>query len=152
MLNIPLRGDGTMDEMERSIVDEIGQWMRQNGNSIYGTRPWKIFGEGPAQAAAAALSAQGFNEGKGKPFSAEDIRFAIKGDALYATVMATPVLRSVLIKSLAADSSLYPEGINKVELVANQQPLDFTRTREGLRIRFPESVTLPLHAIPLKIT
>jgi len=152
MLNIPLRGDGTMDEMERSIVNEIGQWMRQNGNSIYGTRPWKIFGEGPAQAAAAALSAQGFNEGKGKPFSAEDIRFAIKGDALYATVMATPVLRSVLIKSLAADSSLYPEGINKVELVANQQPLDFTRTREGLRIRFPESVTLPLHAIPLKIT
>src|SRR5688572_25333353 len=33
--------------------------------------------------AAAALNAQGFNEGKGKPFTCEDIRFATKGDALY---------------------------------------------------------------------
>lgn len=76
MLNIPLRGDGSLDELEFQVVEELGQWMRQNGESIYGTRPWKIFGEGPAQESAAALSAQGFNEGKGKPFTSEDIRFA----------------------------------------------------------------------------
>ena len=52
--------------------------MKVNSESIYGTRPWKIFGEGPAQQAAAQLNAQGFNEGKGKPFTHEDIRFAYK--------------------------------------------------------------------------
>jgi len=152
MLNIPLRGDGTMDEIERGIVDEIGQWMRQNGESIYQTRPWKIFGEGPAQAAAAALSAQGFNEGKGKPFSAEDIRFVIKGDALYATVMARPASPSVLIRSLAQGSDLYPAVINKVVLVANQQPLEFSRTPEGLVVTFPANIALPEHAVPLRIS
>ncbi len=54
--------------------------MKVNSESIYGTRPWKIFGEGPAQQAAAQLNAQGFNEGKGKPFTHEDIRFNAKGD------------------------------------------------------------------------
>jgi alpha-L-fucosidase len=53
--------------------------MQVNGEAIYGTRPWKVFGEGPAIESAAPISAQGFNEGKGKPFGAEDIRFTVKG-------------------------------------------------------------------------
>ena len=152
MLNIPLRGDGTMDEIERRIVDEIGTWMRANGDSIYKTRPWKIFGEGPAQQAAPVLMAQGFNEGKGKPFTAEDIRFVTKADVLYATVMARPEQGYILIKSLSEDSKYYPEKISKVELVANGVPLKFIRTREGLKVMFPAALTLPLYAVPIKIS
>ena len=66
MLNIPVRGDGTIDEKERKIVEGIGVWMKVNSESIYGTRPWKIFGEGPAQQTATQLSGHGFNEGKGE--------------------------------------------------------------------------------------
>ena len=152
MLNIPLRGDGTMDEIERGIVDEIGTWMRANGDSIYKTRPWKIFGEGPAQQVAPALMAQGFNEGKGKPFTAEDIRFVTKADVLYATVMARPEQGYILIKSLSEDSKYYPDKISKVELVANEVPLKFIRTREGLKVMFPAALTLPLYAVPIKIS
>jgi len=152
MLNIPLRGDGTMDEIERGIVDEIGTWMRANGDSIYKTRPWKIFGEGPAQQAAPALMAQGFNEGKGKPFTTEDIRFVTKADVLYATVMARPEQGYILIKSLSEDSKYYPDKISKVELVANGVPLNFIRTREGLKVMFPAALTLPLYAVPIKIS
>ena len=56
--------------------------MDVNRECIFGTRPWKVFGEGPASAGA-KLTAQGFNEGKGKPLTAEDIRFTQKGIDAY---------------------------------------------------------------------
>jgi len=151
MLNIPVRGDGSIDEAGRQVVEEIGRWMKLNGESIYGTRPWKVFGEGPAQENAAALSAQGFNEGKGKPFSAEDIRFAAKGEVLYATVMGWPEKGVVKIANLATASTNYPQEISKVELVSTKQPLKFERTSDGLLVYFPEKELPDSYAVPLII-
>lgn len=148
LLNIPLRGNGAIDEEERRIVEEIGEWMAANGESIYGTRPWKIFGEGPALDHTAPLSAQGFNEGKGKPYTAADIRFVTKGDALYATVMECPENGKVLIKALAAGSPYYPGTIGKVSLPGNDASLPFTRNAEGLAVELPGKLS---YAIPLKI-
>lgn len=152
MLNVPLRGDGTMDELELQIVNEIGGWMRENGESIYGTRPWVIFGEGPAQLGAAALSAQGFNEGKGKPFTEEDVRFVTKDGVLHATVMSSDFSRNfVHIKSLADQSTYYPEKISQVTMVSTGRPLKFIRNQTGLNVFLPEDGKLPKFAVALKI-
>ncbi|MGS0526416.1 alpha-L-fucosidase [Zobellia nedashkovskayae] len=48
MLNLPLRGDGTLDSDEVKIIREIGAWLKINGEAIYATRPWKVSGEGPS--------------------------------------------------------------------------------------------------------
>jgi len=64
LLNIPVRADGTIDELEMAVVKETGNRMKVNSEAVYGTRPWKIYGEGPVMATAAPLNAQGFNEGK----------------------------------------------------------------------------------------
>ncbi|MDR3693205.1 alpha-L-fucosidase [Mucilaginibacter sp.] len=141
MLNIPVRGDGTIDEKERKIVEGIGRWMKANSESIYATRPWKIFGEGPAQEAASQLSAQGFNEGKGKPFTHEDIRFAIKGDALYATAMGWPENGKLVIKSLAKNNEYFPKEIQKIEWLPTKQSLTFERNENGLTISLPEKTS-----------
>lgn len=138
LLNIPVRGDGSIDEKERKIVEDIGRWMNANSESIFGTRPWKIFGEGPAQQAAAALNAQGFNEGKGKPFTSEDVRFTTKGETLYATALGWPDNGKLIIKSLGKRSENYPMEISSVEWVANKQPLNFERTEDGLIVNFPD--------------
>lgn len=151
LLSVPVRGDGTIDSDERKVVEEIGKWMHLNSESIYGTRPWKVFGEGPAIENAAPLSAQGFNEGKGKPFTAEDIRFASKGSTLYATVLGWPDSGKVTIKSLAAGKSHQAE-IKKVELLSNRQALKFERTNEGLVITFPENKPSEFYANALKIS
>jgi alpha-L-fucosidase len=82
LLNIPVKGNGAIDEQEIAILEEIAAWMKVNAACIFDTRPWKVFGEGPAITDAAPLSAQGFNEGKGKPFGAADMRFTTKGDTL----------------------------------------------------------------------
>ncbi|SHM73629.1 alpha-L-fucosidase [Mucilaginibacter sp. OK098] len=141
MLNIPVRGDGTIDEKERRIVEEIGRWMKANNESIYATRPWKIFGEGPAQKAAAQLSAQGFNEGKGKPFTHEDIRFATKDGALYATAMGWPENGKLIIKSLAKNNEHFPKEIQKMEWVPTKQSLSFERNENGLIVSLPEKTS-----------
>ncbi|WP_026768462.1 alpha-L-fucosidase [Asinibacterium sp. OR53] len=150
MLNIPVRGDGTIDEKERKLVEEIGNWMKANSESIYATRPWKIFGEGPAQEAAAQLNAQGFNEGKGKPFTYEDIRFATKGDVLYATALGWPQDGKLIIKSLAKNSRHFPKEIQKVEWVPAGQPLLFQRTETELVVSLPEN-NADTYACVLKI-
>jgi alpha-L-fucosidase len=150
-LSVPVKGNGTIDSDERKIVEEIGRWMSVNSESIYGTRPWKVFGEGPAIADAAPLSAQGFNEGKGKPLGAEDIRFVIKAEALYMTVFGWPDNGKVKIKSLGKDNPNYPKQISKVEMTAAHQPLGFERTTEGLIVTLPDSKPELLYAIVLKI-
>ena len=137
MLNIPIRGDGTIDEKERKIVEGIGAWMKVNNESIYGTRPWKIFGEGPAQEASSKLTAQGFNEGKGKPFTYEDIRFATKGDVLYATALGWYEEGKLVIKSLAKNSEHFQKEIQKVEWLPTKQSLTFERNENGLIVSLP---------------
>jgi alpha-L-fucosidase len=138
MLNVPVRGDGSIDEKERKIVEGIGKWLKANGESIYSTRPWKIFGEGPALEAVAQLSGPGFNEGKGKQFSHEDIRFTTKGEFLYATAMGWPENGKLVIKSLATQSKHMPKEIQKVEWLSSKQSLSFERNENGLIISLPE--------------
>lgn len=140
-LNIPVRGNGTIDEKERKIVEDIGMWLQPNGECIFDTRPWKIFGEGPSQQAAAALNAQGFNEGKGKPFTAEDIRFTTKGTTLYACALGWPQNGKFLIKSLAPAHGHYKSSISSVQLLGQQTEVPYKLIIDGLEIQCPDSRT-----------
>ncbi|PTY01376.1 alpha-L-fucosidase, partial [Opitutaceae bacterium EW11] len=71
LLSVPVKGDGSLDSDEIEIVEGIARWMQVNQEAIHGTRPWKVFGEGPQMADYKPLSGPGFNEGMGKPFTAE---------------------------------------------------------------------------------
>lgn len=135
LLNIPVRGDGTIDSEERAVVEGVAAWMQINSEAIYGTRPWNVFGEGPAMESAAAISAQGFNEGKGKPLGAEDFRFTTKGKTLYAVMMGWPKDNSALIKKLAASD--LTGKVSEVKLLGNDK-LSFEQTATGLKVKLPE--------------
>ncbi|WP_145861021.1 alpha-L-fucosidase [Pedobacter suwonensis] len=134
MLNIPVRGNGTIDEKERAIVEGITDWMQRNSECIYSTRPWKIFGEGPAIANAKPLSVQGFNEGSVK-FGAKDFRFTTKGKDLFAAMLDWPSDRTALIESLASNKV---NKIQKVSLLGYPGSIEFEQTGEGLKIKLPE--------------
>ena len=128
-LSVPVKGDGTIDSDERKIVEEIGDWMKINSECIYDTRPWKIFGEGPALEKVAALSAQGFNEGKGKPFTNEDVRFTIKENILFAIFLGWPEQPQQIVKAVTTASSVELLGYGKLEFIVSSY---------GLKVNLPQ--------------
>ena len=132
LLNIPVRGDGTIDAREEEVLAGIAAWMDVNKESIFGTRPWKVFGEGPASGGA-AITAQGFNEGKGRPFTAEDVRFTSKGDSIYAIVMGWPA-KPLAIRSLGGAAKLLDRPIAGVELLGSGEDIHWARTDDALEI------------------
>jgi alpha-L-fucosidase len=151
LLNIPVRGDGTIDDDERKVVAGITDWMKINSEAIYSTRPWKSFGEGPAIEDVAPIKAQGFNEGKGKPFTYEDIRFTTKGKILYAFTLGWPGDKDVLIKSLATVSpKLEGKKINHVSMLGFKGNVEWSQIGDGLKIKMPLQQPCD-HAIVLKI-
>ncbi|MGY5353362.1 alpha-L-fucosidase [Wenyingzhuangia sp. IMCC45467] len=122
LLNIPIRGDGTIDEKELEIVKDITAWMDVNKECIYETRPWHIYGEGPSVDKTNPLNAQGFNEGKREAYSQKDIRFTKKGnDVLYAIIMeGAENNNDILIKSLSINSPYNKNKYKHVELLGGK--------------------------------
>ena len=155
LLSVPVRGNGTIDEQERAIVEEIGRWIAVNGEGIYDTRPWAIFGEGPVAAdAGAPMTGAGFNEGKGKAFSAADIRFTAKGDTVYAFLMGWPESGKLAIQAMASGAAHLARPVRRVELLGSGsgRTLAFRQTAEGLQVTLPSDRPALAYASALKIS
>lgn len=150
LLNVPVRADGSIDDEELEIVKGITAWMDVNREAIFGTRPWIVFGEGPALEDAAPLNAQGFNEGKGKPLTAEDIRFTTKGDALYAILLGVPTDK-VQINSLEKHHDLAPGKVTRVQLLGSDSEVAWVQEDAALTIDPPQQPPAK-YAIVYKIT
>lgn len=149
LLSVPMRGDGTIDELEEEILSEIGAWINVNAEAIFDTRPWKVFGEGPAMSETVELTRQGYNEGKGKPFTAEDIRFTTKGNTIYAIVLGKPD-DTIRISSLGKAAGLLASAVNQVELVGSG-PRHWSQGDDALMVSPPKEFPCD-HALALKIT
>ncbi len=137
LLSIPLRADGTYDEKESKVLDDLEAWMTVNGESIFGTRPWVRFGEGPVAEKDIKLNAQGFNDGMYADMDYRDIRFNQKGNFLYATAMGWPESGQLLIKSLGKGNKYLKKRIRKVYLLGFGY-LKAQQKDEGLLVSLPE--------------
>ncbi len=137
LLSIPLRADGTYDEKEARILDDLEAWMTVNGESIFGTRPWVRFGEGPVADKDIKLSAQGFNDSQYGNMDARDIRFNQTKKYLYATAMGWPADGKLVIKSLAKGNKHFRKSISSVHLLGYGK-LKAKQTAEALTVSLPE--------------
>jgi alpha-L-fucosidase len=134
LLNFPLPNTGRLDPDELKVLAGITDWMRVNSEGIYGTRPWKTYGEGPST--QAQKPGGRFNENKRQPLTAEDVRFTTKRDTLYAFVMGWPEKEAV-VQALGTESPQSPGKIVKVELLGHQDRLNWSQEATGLRVQLP---------------
>ena len=153
LLNIPLRADGTYDEKEARFLDELEAWMTQNGESIFGTRPWTKFGEGPVAEKDIKMRAQGFNDSQYAGMDCHDIRFNQTKKYLYVTAMGwpeavtpspgKPATRQLVIKSLAKGNTNFKKRISSAWLLGYGK-VSASQTTEGLVVTLPQE---PCNAI-----
>jgi len=140
LLNFPQRGDGSLFPECETVLDELAKWMPINGEAIFGTRPWLLFGEGPTPRPEAKY----MNELK-QPLTWQDVRFTTKGDVLYAIACGVPQ-GSLQIKSLGR---LGP-GFSSIELLGSHEKVQYKIEWEGLTIQ-PAKEWPCQHAVVYKI-
>ncbi|MCD8055756.1 MAG: alpha-L-fucosidase [Clostridiales bacterium] len=133
LLNVGPRADGTIPDEDRAILLKIGEWLRVNGEGIYGSKVWRYSEEGPT-----ATQEGQFTDGGASEFTHEDFRFTVNGDSIYVFALNFPEGGEITVRALGdADASHKPvfNGIIKrISALGFDVPVTYTRDGAGLHI------------------
>ena len=152
LLNVGPKADGTIAEQEAQLLKSIGAWLAVNGEAIYASRPWAVFGEGPTR-----MDDGGFSEFKQQAYGPQDFRFTTREGLLYVIGLAAPENGRMEIRSLGADLTIYRQRIGRIELLGHTHEyeptlLEFEQRADVLSVRLPESWETGLQKeIPLPV-
>ena len=144
LINVVQKPDGSLDPQAEKVLADMAAWMKVNGESIYGTKPWLVHGEGPVRANGGAF-------GEDFAYSERDVRFTTKGDGvLYATLMGWPSSGEATIRSLASLPGVTGK-IESVRLLGANGKVEFSQSADGLKVKLPGAKTSDFGVV-LKIT
>ena len=132
LLNVGPRSDGTIPEEARAILLQMGSWLKTNGEGIYDSRPWLLYGEGPTKVTSSALSTDM------QVFTAEDIRFTSHDGMLYAFALGWPASGDLVVHSLYRGSPYLNGSICGVHLLGTKGELSWNQQEDGLHIQLPK--------------
>jgi alpha-L-fucosidase len=135
LLNVGPKSDGTIPEEARSVLLEMGAWLRINGEAIYGTRPFTVFGEGPTKAPKNSTE----KNQDIQIYTPEDIRYTTSksGSILYATAFGWPSGGTLTLHTLYAGNPYLPSSVCAVTLLGTGQSIAFHQQPDGLHLTLP---------------
>lgn len=129
LLNIGPKSDGTIPDKDKAILLEIGQWLKTNGEGIYGARPWRAWGEGKVSNAEGQFSENTVS------YTGEDFRFTSNNGCIYAYAMnwqGSALIRSLAVKNNG--SGVFQGIIDKAEVLGWDGDVSYSSGEDGLRI------------------
>ena len=130
LLNVGPRADGVIPAQATQLLLDLGAWLDVNGEAIYGTRHWERFGEGDTEVVVGHLTERG-----NQPFTAKDVRFTQKDNALYAIVLGWPGSEAA-ITSLGSGSSVGGR-IRGVSMLGSDEPVTWKQDENALTVSTP---------------
>lgn len=139
LLNLGPKPDGTFTDEETRALTDLGAWLKDNGDGIYGTTPWKQFGEGKTNNKGGYFS--DYNE---TGYTEKDFRFTYKDCFLYAFQMR-PNGKSINIKTLKIKGD-HDFLIDSVEVLGDNEIESVKRNKRGLTINLKSK---PKNDLPL---
>jgi alpha-L-fucosidase len=146
-VNIPIAPDGSIDEAARTMLVEMGAWMKVNGEAIYGSHAWLKYGEGPIgpNGKIAGLPTGALDKAQAQfRFGPGDFRFTQgKDGAVYAFALEAPKPGEILeIVSMGKQAGLLKGPVKEVTLLGTSQKLRWVQKDDALEIHYPSQVTL----------
>ncbi len=156
LLNIELFPDGSIPPEQKEIITTVGDWLKINGEAIYGTRPWKVFGDGKsvrgefvetveseirnAADNAAAIKKEGehYNQRTtaSPAYSHDEVRFTTKGDNFYIIVM-NPAEGNFAIPSMGLQQKTNPGKLLSLTQLFDGKKITFRQNNESLIVHMP---------------
>jgi len=135
LLNVVQTPEGDLEDDVLAILDGIGKWIDVNGDAIYSSRPWKIYGEGPSME----------NQEKGvfggvkdvRPYKAGDVRFTTKNGKLYLFCME-PFSDKLNVKALGKSSTYYQQ-ISSIRMLGSKEKVKWSQDDDSLVIKSPSA-------------
>jgi alpha-L-fucosidase len=135
LLNVGPEADGTIPEQARTVLLQMGEWLRINGDAIYNTRPFVVYGEGPTKATGDSTQMNHDIQ----VYTAQDIRYTTSksGSILYATALGWPRDATLILRTLYTDNSYLPSPVCSVKLMGTGQDILFRQQPDGLHLSLP---------------
>ncbi|WOH39488.1 alpha-L-fucosidase [Thalassotalea fonticola] len=130
LLNIPIKADGTLDQRATTTLEEMGEWMTANGEGIYGSRPWYLFGEGKVNEID--------HKAQKSPYTSKDIRFTTKGDTIYAYVLQWPGAGKTLRIRNITEGNMRIGLVENVTMLGSNTKIKWSAEPDGLEIIMPK--------------
>jgi len=140
-LSIPVRADGTIDSLEVNFLKKMGTWMKINGEGIYGTRPWKVFGE--------TFTVIDKNDNRKNSFTAKDVRYTTKDGNLYLFLLGTPK-SDISINTLGTSTGI-ASNIKSIQMLGSKEKIRWEQTADALAIVKPHGFPTD-YAVAFKIS
>lgn len=139
LINVVQTPEGDLEQDVLDIMDGISKWIAANGEGVYATRPWKIYGEGPSTVKENQKAGHfgGLSDTRG--YQSTDIRYTTKGKNLYAFVMSTPD-GNIKLMSLGKNKKLIDQEIKSVSMLGSNEKLKWKQEEDALVITKPASL------------
>ena len=146
LLNVPPKADGTFADYIVQELHAVGDWLEVNGEAIYGTMPWSVYGEGPSFLEKTGHYSE---RNENASYTEDDFRFTQKENTLYAICLGIPQ-GAAIIKSLGSRGRLFEGDILSVSLLGTDNPISFRQSDQDLWIQMPSDYS-GKHACVFKI-
>jgi alpha-L-fucosidase len=139
LINVVQTPEGDLEPDVLAIMENISKWIEANGEGVYATRPWKVYGEGPSTLKENQKAGRFGGVSDSRGYQATDVRYTTKGGNVYAFVMSTPDT-DITLASLGKNAKLTDKDVASVSMLGSKEKLKWKQEGDAMVIRKPSNL------------
>jgi alpha-L-fucosidase len=139
LINVVQTPEGDLEPDVLDIMENISKWIAANGEGVYATRPWKVYGEGPSTLKENQKAGRFGGVSDTRGYQSSDVRYTTKGNDLYAFVMSTPD-SDIKLTSLGKSAKLADKDIASVSMLGSGEKMQWKQGDDALVITKPTNL------------